>query len=166
MLIIFGGLPGTGKTTVARKLARRIGAVHLRIDSIEQAILGPARDNRSLDDTGYRVAYAIAEDKLLIGRKVIADSVNPLAATRNAWVEIAHRVGVLAVEIEVTCSDAGEHRHRVEQRRSDIVGLKLPSWADVVSGEYHLWDREHIVIDTSRKSVEENIQILRETLWA
>jgi predicted kinase len=39
MLIIFGGLPGTGKTTIARELARQLGAVHVRIDSIEEAIL-------------------------------------------------------------------------------------------------------------------------------
>jgi predicted kinase len=37
-LIIFGGLPGVGKTSIARELAQRIGAVHSRIDSIEQAI--------------------------------------------------------------------------------------------------------------------------------
>ncbi|MEU6773507.1 AAA family ATPase [Streptomyces sp. NPDC046759] len=34
-----GGLPGTGKTTHARLLAARIGAVHLRVDTIEQAIV-------------------------------------------------------------------------------------------------------------------------------
>ena len=39
MLIILGGLPGTGKTTIARELARQLGAVHVRIDSIEEAIL-------------------------------------------------------------------------------------------------------------------------------
>ncbi len=38
MLIALGGLPGTGKTTIARELARQLGAVHLRIDSIEQAL--------------------------------------------------------------------------------------------------------------------------------
>ena len=38
MLIIFGGLPGVGKTAIAVELARLIGAVHLRIDSIEQGI--------------------------------------------------------------------------------------------------------------------------------
>ena len=35
MLIIFGGLPGVGKTALAVELARLIGAVHLRIDSID-----------------------------------------------------------------------------------------------------------------------------------
>ncbi|MGO6670405.1 AAA family ATPase, partial [Rhizobium ruizarguesonis] len=38
MLIIFGGLPGSGKTTIARALAERLNAVHVRVDTIEQAI--------------------------------------------------------------------------------------------------------------------------------
>ena len=82
MLLIFGGLPAAGKTSIAVELARRVDAVHLRIDSIEQAlrnagltILGPE---------GYLVAYAIAEDNLRLGRTVIADSVNPIEATRAA----------------------------------------------------------------------------------
>ena len=38
MLIVFSGLPGTGKTTLAKDLAATTGAVYLRIDTIEQAI--------------------------------------------------------------------------------------------------------------------------------
>ena len=38
MLIVFSGLPGSGKTTIARELARQLGAVYLRIDVIEQAL--------------------------------------------------------------------------------------------------------------------------------
>lgn len=42
MLIILGGLPGSGKSTVAQALARRIGACYLRVDTIEQAIASSA----------------------------------------------------------------------------------------------------------------------------
>jgi DNA polymerase III delta prime subunit len=38
MLIIFGGLPGTGKSTLALKLADQLGAMYLRNDTIEGAI--------------------------------------------------------------------------------------------------------------------------------
>ena len=51
-----------GKTTIARELAPRIGAVHLRIDSIEDVLVALDED---VDDRGYRVAYAIAADTWL-----------------------------------------------------------------------------------------------------
>lgn len=38
MLVVFGGLPGAGKTTISRALAQRVGATYLRIDLVEQAI--------------------------------------------------------------------------------------------------------------------------------
>jgi predicted kinase len=38
VLIVFGGLPGTEKTTVAKALAQKVDAVHLRVDTIEQAL--------------------------------------------------------------------------------------------------------------------------------
>ena len=69
MLIVLGGLPGTGKTTIARELARQLGAVHLRIDSIEQALRNHGVAARSMDDSGYRAAYAIAADNLCIGER-------------------------------------------------------------------------------------------------
>lgn len=161
VLIILAGLPGTGKTTIARELARQLRAVHLRIDSIEQAIRESGVVVASLDDAGYRAAYAVAEDNLRLGHTVIADSVNPLRVTRNAWVDVANRAQVPGVEVEVICSDQEEHRRRVETRATGIPGLKAPTWPEVVAREYHPWDRERIMIDTARGNVEDHLKTLR-----
>jgi len=153
VLIIFGGLPGSGKTTLVRELAHQIKAIHFRIDSIE-LIRDCVPVNPPLNEAGYRIAYAIARDNLAIGLTVIADSVNPLSITRDAWREVGQRAKTSTIEIEVRCSDASEHRCRVESRTVDIFGLKLPTWDDVIYGEYHPWTREHIVFDTAGQSVE------------
>ena len=141
MLISFGGLPGTGKTTVARALARRLGAVHVRLDTIEQAMRSCDVLKADVGPAGYAVAYGVAEDNLRIGRIVVADTVNPVQATRDAWLDVARRAGVRAVEVEVICSDAVEHRRRVETRTADIEGHQLPTWQAVVERHYESWDR-------------------------
>ena len=161
MLYILGGLPGVGKTAIARGLARATGAVHLRIDSIEQALR-----NSSVTITGpegYVVAYAVAEDNLRLGHTVIADSVNPIGLTRAAWRDVAQRAGTPFIEIEIVCTDPEEHRRRVESRVADIAGHRLPTWQQVCDREYEPWDAG-IVIDTAGQHIEASVADLLERL--
>jgi predicted kinase len=155
MLIVLSGLPGTGKTTIARKLATELAAVYLRIDSVEQSIRGAGRP---VEGEGYSVAYAVAEDNLRLGRIVVADCVNPWPMTRSEWRAVADRSGVPALDVEIVCSDADEHRRRVETRVADISGHKLPTWQEVIERDYRPWDVERIVIDTARLSVEQGVR--------
>jgi predicted kinase len=150
VLIVLSGLPATGKTTIARELVRDTGAVHLRIDSIEQALRNAGLH---VEGEGYAVAYAVAEDNLRLGRTVIADCVNPWRVTRDAWRAVAERAGVHALDVEIVCSDADEHRRRVDTRPPDIAGHQLPSWQDILDRDYHPWDRDRLVLDTARLSV-------------
>ena len=68
MLIIFGSLPGAGKTAIAQELACQLGAVHLRIDTIEQAIRDTGAFSQPLDDAGYRIGYAVGSPKEDVNR--------------------------------------------------------------------------------------------------
>jgi putative hydrolase of HD superfamily len=164
-LIIVGGLPGVGKTTIARELSRLIGAVHLRIDSVEEALRRARLYEGSLDDAGYRAAYAVAEDNLRVGLTVIADCVNPLELTRAAWRDVAHRAAADLFEVEIQCADADEHRRRVEARTADIEGLRLPTWQEVIEREYHPWTRDPIRIDTSASPSAESVEALRRAIF-
>jgi predicted kinase len=156
-LIILSGLPGVGKSTIAKELGRVLHGVHLRIDSIEQALL---RAGVTVEGEGYAVAYAVAEDNLRLGRIVIADCVNPWPLTRDEWNAVAGRAGVPALDVEIVCSDADEHKRRVESRAADIPGHRLPSWADVIERDYRPWDRERVVIDTTRVSAREGVEMI------
>lgn len=164
ILIVFSGLPGVGKSTIARELAREIDAVYLRIDSIEQALRDSGAITEPMNDSGYRVGYLVAEDNLRLGRTVVADCVNPIAVTRDAWREIAEAAVVGVQEIEVRCSDQAEHRRRVEARRPEIAGLNPPTWEEVLAREYHPWNRDHIEVDSARLTPAQIVSSIRRIL--
>lgn len=151
MLIALGGLPGTGKSTLAARLAEALGALHLRIDTIEQTM----RDAGQMVEgpEGYLVARALAGENLRLGMRVIVDAVNPIAYTRNLWRALAAETAARLVEIELVCSDADEHRRRVESRIVDIDGLRLPTWREVQDREYEPWQTAEVV-DTPGLTVE------------
>lgn|GEM_PF-2330154 len=134
--MVLSGLPGVGKTTLARRVGALTGAVHLRIDTVEVAlhragVIDAAGGWDRVPDAGYRVAYALAADLLGAGHHVVADCVNPFPVTRRAWAEVAERAGAALLTVEVVCGDPDLHRQRVRRRRPDLPGLVLPTWEQV-----------------------------------
>jgi predicted kinase len=159
-LYILAGLPGTGKSTIARALSRKAGAVWLRIDTIEQGLIESGISRDDIYDKGYRIAYAIAADNLRCGQSVIADSVNPLPITRAAWRSVATDTNAGRIEIEIACSKTEEHRRRIAERQSDIPNMRLPTWTDIQEREYHQWVESQLRIDTAKLSVEDAVNAI------
>ena len=164
VLISFSGLPGVGKTTVARALAQRINAAYIRVDSIEVALKNSSLQIHPAADAGYLAAIALAKDNLAHGLDVVADTVNPIALTRTGWAEAAEACNARLLNVQIVCSDQAEHRRRVEMRRSDIVGLDLPDWKSIQSGDYEHWTGNHVVLDTSELGVNDCVKKIIEAL--
>ena len=160
-LIVFGGLPATGKSTLAACLAREMGVVYLRIDTIEQTMRNAGQTVAGPE--GYLVACSLAEDNLRQGKIVIVDAVNPIELTRDYWRNLAKRLAIRLVEIQIVCSDENEHRNRVESRAADIPGHELPNWQQVLDRTFEPWDGA-ILVDTAKQTVEASVSMIKELL--
>ncbi|MEL7047562.1 MAG: AAA family ATPase, partial [Pseudomonadota bacterium] len=105
-LYAIGGPSGTGKSTLARmiapKLGRRMGAVHLRSDVVRKELAGAALTDRLPSDHYTPEASKIVYEKLLeqaeitltAGLPVIVDAVFGDPNTRDALADLANRIGV------------------------------------------------------------------------
>lgn len=156
-LYVIGGLPATGKTTVSRALARRLAAAYIRIDTIEATIVAQSELDHPLGPVGYGVGYRMAADQLGVGLDAVAESVNPIMITRDAWRDVALESGADVVEIEIICSDPGEHFRRASTRVLDIDRLDGPTWVEIQERDYHPWTRDRLVLDTAQLSPDEAV---------
>lgn len=155
MLIAMAGLPGTGKSALARALSDRLKYPVVAVDSIEAAMWrsgvgGPGRADVPTGVSSFVIAEAIAADVLRLGIGVIADAVNDSNAARRQWIDLATRQGVALRFVEVVCSDPELHRYRLETRVRDLKGYREPTWHDVVNRRYEPFTCPHLTVDTAR----------------
>jgi len=159
-LIVLGGLPATGKSTIAVAVARRTGAVYLRVDLIEQAVAEWTSLDHPVGPVGYAIAHELAREQLMLGLDVIVECVNPVAATRDPWLDTAAGAGASILEVELRCSDRAEHERRVATRTTDVAGLVKPTWSQIRDRDYEPWSRPLLEIDTATTSVAEAVQLV------
>lgn len=156
MLIIFGGLPGSGKSSISRNLAKKLNAVYLRVDSIEIGINNSMLNVEQSEDAGYLAAYNVAKDNLALGHTVIGDSVNSVEISREGWRNIAINQNKQFIEIEVICSDSEEHKRRVEVRNADAEDTTpIVTWEKIMQREYNVWNNPDLRLDTYKLSTDE-----------
>ena len=105
------------------------------------------------------VAYAIAEDNLKLGGTVIADSVNPIKITREAWRQVAKRAGVKLVDVVVTCQTALNIRAECRP-----PGTRGSDWAEILNREFDATDGLVFVVDTANRTMGQCLDLLEAAL--
>lgn len=170
-LIAFAGLPGTGKSTLARALCDHLNAVLLSKDDIRAALFSPvdieysSRQNDFCMSVLYQLALFHAERNP--GRIIIIDGrtfskSEQLVALRECATR-CHRELVL---VECVCSD--------QMARSRLRQDYLRKLHPAADRDEHLYDRvkagseaivsPSITVNTEEESIEGNMQLILQTL--
>lgn len=161
-LVVVGGLPGTGKSTIAQHAARMVGGALIAKDVVEAALWrsGIGRDEQS-GWAGYEILSSLADAQLRAGTSVVLDSVAAYERLRLGWREIGRRNGATVREIECVCSDEATHRSRIDGRERGIPGWYELTWQDIldVRARYEPWKDAELVLDGVRP-LDENIAAL------
>ena len=155
---IFSGLPGVGKTTLAKLLTKSIqNTTYYRVDTVEYYL--KKAYSQGLTKQGYELTYYLAKENLELGNNVIIDCCNPINESRELLNKLSEINLTKVINIEVVCTNQQAHKEQIEARYNRNND-KYPSWQNVLEKDYQEWNQEIITIDTANKNEEYSLKEL------
>jgi predicted kinase len=153
-VIVFSGLPGTGKSALAESVGEKLGIPVFAKDWLEASLLcaelTPANPQKPLGSAGYQLLTMLAERQLRFGQSVILDSVASTQSIRSTWRALARQFAADWRVIECICSNETLHRNRLATRQRQIPGWHELTWSEVehVKNYFASWDEPCLVLDS------------------
>ena len=154
-LVIFSGLPGVGKSTLANRLARELRWPLLCIDDVVGEL--PANPGVEFWDAKVAVLLDITESQLRLGLSAIVDSVFMNTDRLHAQ-QLAHEHGARFRPIHVFVSDDKVWEQRVTARYNEMNHKDVATWERIQSqrGHFRDWEPGTALFVDSLQPVEQN----------
>jgi hypothetical protein len=150
MLLIVCGLPGAGKTVVAKKIAKKIGAVLLRTDVIRKKIIKKPTYSKEEKLRVYDNMFSVARKLLQNREAVILDATFAEKSNRQQAKKIAKETGLEFEIIEVKCSSEKIIKERLQKRFKDESDAKYEHYLKYKK-IFEPITEKHIIIDNFDK---------------
>ncbi len=154
-LILFSGLPGTGKSTLAMRLARELQLPLLCIDDV----IGDVPENAGIPFWDSRVAilFDVVRTQLEVGLSVVVDSVF-MNMDRNHAQELARKYQARFLPIFVFVSDENVWKERVRTRSQELNHEDVATWERIQHQRerFRKWDADTALFIDSLEPVDSN----------
>ena len=152
-VVVLSGLPGAGKSHLARELIKRYRFAHLESDRLRQALFQRPSYTQAENLRLFNAYHEVLDRLLSRGIPVLCDATNLREVYRRPLYQIAEKRGARLVVAQVE-APPDVVRGRLENRvggpaKGDVSEAGIAVY-ERLKAEAEPVQREHIVVDTSR----------------